>query len=64
VIRSVGRAQTPDAQSLSQALAAAQPGQQVSVTVTRGAAGGAQGSGAASAHDLTVRVALDELPGS
>jgi S1-C subfamily serine protease len=52
VIQSVGRAQTPDATALSQALAAAQPGEKVPVTVARGG------------HDLTVQVTLGELPGS
>jgi S1-C subfamily serine protease len=52
VIKSVGGTPTPDATALSQALAAARPGDQVTLTVTRGG------------QDLTVRVTLGELPGS
>ena len=56
VIKSVGPAPTPDAPALSQALAAARPADQVTVTVTRGTGGTPQ--------ELTVRVTLGELPGS
>jgi S1-C subfamily serine protease len=52
VIKSVGRTQTPDATALSQALAAAQPGGKVSVTVTR------------DGQDHTVQVTPGQLPGS
>jgi S1-C subfamily serine protease len=52
VIKSVGRTQTPDASALSQALAAAEPGDKVSVTITRGG------------QDQTVQVTLGQLPGS
>jgi len=52
VITSVGRSQTPDTTALSQALAAAQPGDQVTVTVSR------------DGQDRTVQVTLGELPGS
>ena len=52
VIQSAGNTRTPDAPTLSQALAAAHPGQDVTLTVTRGT------------QDLTVRVTLGELPGS
>jgi S1-C subfamily serine protease len=60
VIRSVGSTPTPDAAALSQALAAARPGEQVAVTVTRGTQGTAPGT----AQELTVRVTLGQLPGS
>jgi S1-C subfamily serine protease len=61
VITSVGSAPTPDASALSQALAAARPADQVTVTVSRGGgAGAAQGT----TRELTVRVTLGELPGS
>jgi S1-C subfamily serine protease len=52
VIQSAGHTRTPDAPTLSQALAAARPGQQITLTVTRGT------------QDLTVQVTLGELPGS
>jgi S1-C subfamily serine protease len=52
VITSVGRSQTPDTTALSQALAAAQPGDKVTVTVSR------------DGQDRTVQVTLGELPGS
>jgi S1-C subfamily serine protease len=52
VITSVGRSQTPDTTALSQALAAAQPGDKVAVTVSR------------DGQDRTVQVTLGELPGS
>jgi S1-C subfamily serine protease len=60
VIKSVGGAQTPDATALSEALAAARPGDQVTLTVIRGAPGQAQGT----TQELTVHVTLGELPGS
>lgn len=47
-----GQKRTPDIRALSPALAAAQPGDQVMLTVARGA------------QHLTVRVTLGELPGS
>jgi S1-C subfamily serine protease len=52
VITSVGSSQTPDTTALSQALAAAQPGDKVTVTVSRDGQG------------RTVQVTLGELPGS
>jgi S1-C subfamily serine protease len=52
VITSVGRSETPDTTALSQALAAAQPGDKVTVTVSR------------DGQDRTVQVTLGELPGS
>jgi S1-C subfamily serine protease len=52
VIKSVGQAQTPDTTALSQALAAARPGDQVTVAIARGG------------QDQTVPVTLGELPGS
>ena len=65
VIRSLGSTQTPDATALSQALAAARPGQQVTVTFTRGTGDGAQGSSSAGqARSLSVQVTLGELPGN
>ena len=51
VIRAVGQARTPDATALVQALAAARPGQAVTVTITR------------DAQTLTLDVTLSELPG-
>jgi S1-C subfamily serine protease len=60
VIKSVGGTQTPDATALSEALAAARPGDQVTLAVSRGAAGQAQGA----TQELTVHVTLGELPGS
>jgi hypothetical protein len=45
---------------LSEALAAARPADLVTLTVSRGAAGQAQGT----TQDLTVHVTLGELPGS
>ena len=52
VIISVGRTATPDTAALAQALAAAEPGQSVTVTVTR------------DGQQRTFRVTLGELPGS
>jgi putative serine protease PepD len=52
VITSVGRSETQDTTALSQALAAAQPGDKVAVTVSR------------DGQDRTVQVTLGELPGS
>lgn len=52
----------------AQALAAAQPGQQVPVAIVRGVAAGpasdAPGSTPAAGQHLTVQVRLGELPGS
>lgn len=64
VIRSAGSAPTPDAAALSQALAAARPGDQVTVAVTRGTQGTAQATARGTAQELTVRVTLGELTGS
>ena len=52
VIKAVGGAPTPDATALTQALAAAEPGDQVSVTISR------------DGQDRDVQVTLGELPGS
>jgi S1-C subfamily serine protease len=52
VIKSVGPAPTPDTTALSAALAAAHPGDKVTLTISRGG------------HDQTVQVTLGELPGS
>ena len=52
VIRAAGKEQTPDTTALSQALAAARPGDKVTVTVSR------------DGQDRTVQVTLGELPGS
>lgn len=52
VITSAGQERTPDAQALSQALAAARPGDQVTLTFARGG------------QQLTVTVTLGELVGS
>jgi len=52
VITTAGTDRTPDDTALSQALAAAQPGQQVTLAIAR------------SAQQLTVQVTLGELPGS
>jgi S1-C subfamily serine protease len=52
VIKSVGRVQTPDTTALTQALAAAEPGDQVTVTISR------------DGQDRDVQVTLGELPGS
>ena len=52
VIRSLGREPTPDAESLTRALAGARPGQTVTLTVARGD------------QTLTAGVRLGELPGS
>jgi S1-C subfamily serine protease len=52
VITRVGSQETPDTTALSQALAAASPGDKVTVTVSRGA------------EERTVQVTLGELPGS
>jgi putative serine protease PepD len=52
VVKSVGRQPTPDTTALSQALAAARPGDQVTVTLSR------------DGQDRTVQVTLGELPGS
>jgi S1-C subfamily serine protease len=51
VIKAAGQPRTPDATALAQALAAGDPGQDVTVTVDRGG------------QALTVQVALGELPG-
>ena len=51
-IQSAGQERTPDTQVLSRALAAAQPGDQVTLTVAPGT------------ERLTVKVTLGELPGS
>ena len=52
VITSAGRTPTPDTAALAQVLAAAEPGQPVTLTVTR------------DGQPRTVRVTLGELPGS
>jgi putative serine protease PepD len=52
VIKAVGPAPTPDTTALSAALAAAHPGDKVTLTISRGG------------HDQTVQVTLGELPGS
>jgi S1-C subfamily serine protease len=52
VIRSFGDTPTPDAESLTQALAGARPGQSVTLTIARGD------------QTLTPEVRLGELPGS
>jgi S1-C subfamily serine protease len=52
VIKSVGGVQTPETTALTQALAAAEPGDQVTVTISR------------DGQDRDVRVTLGELPGS
>jgi S1-C subfamily serine protease len=52
VITAAGTTRTPDGTALSQALAAARPGQQVTLEITR------------SAQPLTLQVTLGELPGS
>jgi S1-C subfamily serine protease len=52
VIKSVGGAQIPDTTALTQALAAAKPGDKVTVTITR------------DGQDRSVQVTLGELPGS
>jgi putative serine protease PepD len=52
VIRAIGKTPTPDTTALAQALAAARPGQLVTVTIAR------QG------QSLTVPVTLGELPGT
>jgi S1-C subfamily serine protease len=52
VITAAGTTRTPEDTALSQALAAARPGQQVIPTITR------------SAQQLSVQVTLGELPGS
>ena len=52
VIKSVGGVQTPETTALTQALAAAEPGDKVSVTISR------------DGQDRDVRVTLGELPGS
>ena len=64
IIRSVGPAPTPDASALSQALAAARPGDRVTVTVTRGTETATSGTAPRTAGELTVHVTLGELPGS
>jgi hypothetical protein len=51
-IRAAGRRPTPDAQALAGMLAAARPGDQVTLSVVRGA------------QELTVKVTLGELPGN
>jgi S1-C subfamily serine protease len=52
VIKSAGQSPTPDTTALSQALAAARPGDTVTVTASR------------AGQDRTVQVTLGELPGS
>ena len=52
VITAVGGAQTTDTTALSQALAAAEPGDTVTVTISR------------DGQDRSVQVTLGELPGS
>jgi S1-C subfamily serine protease len=52
VITAVAGAQTTDTTALSQALAAARPGDKVTVTISR------------DGHDRNVQVTLGELPGS
>jgi putative serine protease PepD len=52
VIRSLGRTATPDTAALAQALAAAKPGQPVTLAVTR------------DGQQRTVRLTRGELPGS
>ncbi len=52
MIKSLGRTQTPDTTALTQALAAATPGDEVTVTISRGS------------QDRSVQVTLGELPGS
>lgn len=52
VIRSLGQTATPDTQALMEALATAQPGQAVTVTVTR------------DAQSVHLQLTLGELPGS
>jgi S1-C subfamily serine protease len=52
VITSVAGAQTTDTAALSQALAAAEPGDKVTVTISR------------DGQDRNVQVTLGELPGS
>jgi putative serine protease PepD len=52
VITSAGGTQTPDTQALAGALAAADPGDQITLTVIRGT------------QELTVKLTLGELPGS
>jgi putative serine protease PepD len=52
VIQAIGPDRTADATAMAQALAAARPGDQVTLTVTRGT------------QNLTVPVTLGELPGS
>jgi S1-C subfamily serine protease len=64
IIRSVGPAPTPDASALSQALAAARPGDRVTVTVTRGTETATSGTAPRTAGELTVHVTLGELAGS
>jgi len=52
VITAAGDQQTPDTTALSQVLAAAQPGDKVTVTVSR------------DGQERTIEVTLGELPGS
>ena len=52
VIKSAGQSPTPDTTALSQALAAARPGDKLTVAISRGG------------QDRTVQVTLGELPGS
>ena len=52
MITSAGQARTPDSQVLSQTLAAARPGDEITLTVARGA------------EHLTVKLTFGELPGS
>ncbi len=51
MIQAIGQTRTPDAVTLTQVLAARNPGEIVTVTVDRGG------------QELTVRVTLGELPG-
>jgi len=52
IIRAAGGTPTPDTQALAALLAAARPGDQVTLSVVRGA------------QELTVKVTLGDLPGS
>ncbi len=52
MITRVGSQPTPDTTALSQALAAASPGNKITVTVSRGG------------EDRTVQITLGELPAS
>jgi S1-C subfamily serine protease len=52
IIRVAGRTPTPDTRALAAVLAAARPGDQITLSVARGA------------QELTVKVTLGELPGN